>query len=166
MRLNICDDQLGVHQTHDFSADLQKTVEIEPLIEPSLFEGVGGIDFLLGLNWAFNFLSALILGATLFFIYGTWFLRRNPVNGDHPMDGKTSLAFALVGIYGGYWGGGIGIMFVSVLSVAGWASLQEMNALKVLLLAAVNILGALIFIQAGRVSWPHAGIVIVKSGKK
>jgi len=101
----------------------------------------------------------LILGATLFFIYGTWFLKRSQADGDHPLSRKTVCALALVGVYGGYWGGGMGLMFVSVLTVAGWANLQEMNALKVLLMAAINILGAVIFIQGGFVSWPHAAIV-------
>lgn len=62
----------------------------------------------------------------------------------------------LIGIYGGYFGAGIGILMLSSLSFLGLKSIHETNALKSLLALCMNTMAAVIFIWEGFVHWPYA----------
>jgi uncharacterized membrane protein YfcA len=63
---------------------------------------------------------------------------------------------AVVAIYGGYFGGGIGIMILAMLSVLGRNDLQAMNAFKVLLVGIINGVASVTFVVTGAVWWPQA----------
>jgi uncharacterized membrane protein YfcA len=86
-------------------------------------------------------------------------------------DGGPSL-FTLVGVcllqlivatYGGFFGAGIGIMMLAVLSLMGMENIHKMNALKTLLATFINGVATLSFILAGKVYWPQALLMIVGS---
>jgi uncharacterized protein len=62
----------------------------------------------------------------------------------------------LVGVYGGYFGAGIGIMMLAALSLMGLTDMFQMNGLKNLFALCINGIAAFYFIAAGRVSWPYA----------
>jgi uncharacterized membrane protein YfcA len=62
----------------------------------------------------------------------------------------------LVAIYGGYFGAGIGILMLATLGILGMHDIYEMNALKTVLGALVNIVAAAYFIYAGLIVWPEA----------
>ena len=55
-------------------------------------------------------------------------------------------------IYGGYFGGGMGIMMLATLAIAGMRDIHEMNGLKSLLGAAINGVALIEFV--GRARWP------------
>ena len=59
----------------------------------------------------------------------------------------------LVGVYGGYFGAGIGILMLAALGLLGFTDIHRMNALKNLLAICINGVAALWFIASGKVYW-------------
>jgi uncharacterized membrane protein YfcA len=71
------------------------------------------------------------------------------------------LLFQLViAIYGGYFGGGMGIMMLAAFSVAGMTDIHEMNGIKTLLAVAINGVALAEFIVNGAVAWTP-GLIMV-----
>jgi uncharacterized protein len=86
---------------------------------------------------------------------------------EHVITGRW-LAFAaalqlLTGLYGGYFGAGIGIMMLATLGLIGMKDIYEMQALKSLLGMAINLAAAVYFMLAGLVHWPEALVMTVGS---
>lgn len=69
----------------------------------------------------------------------------------------------LVGIYGGYFGAGIGILMLSALSFMGIPDIHRMNGVKAVLGFMINGITALIFIVEGVVVWKYALVMAVAS---
>ena len=73
---------------------------------------------------------------------------------------KTMLGIMLfqsiVGVYGGYFGAGIGILMLSALAMMGMSNIHAMNGLKSLLGGCINGSAVVIFIISGTVEWPLA----------
>jgi uncharacterized membrane protein YfcA len=67
----------------------------------------------------------------------------------------------IVGLYGGYFGAGIGILMLAALSLIGLKNIHEMNALKVVLGGTVNGIAALYFVVAGMVYWPYVVVMAI-----
>lgn len=72
--------------------------------------------------------------------------------------------FAL-GVYGGYFGGAVGIMMIAMWGLLDSADLKQLNAPRTLLVSAANVVAVLAFIIANAVRWPEtltmlAGAVI------
>jgi uncharacterized protein len=59
----------------------------------------------------------------------------------------------LVGVYGGYFGAGIGILMLAALGLLGFTDIHRMNALKNLLAICINGVAAVYFIFSGAVIW-------------
>jgi uncharacterized membrane protein YfcA len=64
-----------------------------------------------------------------------------------------------VATYGGYFGAGIGILMLASLALMGFSNIHQMNALKTVLAALINLVAALWFISAGLIHWPKAGVM-------
>jgi uncharacterized membrane protein YfcA len=62
----------------------------------------------------------------------------------------------LVGIYGGYFGAGIGILMLAALSVMGHTDIHQMNGIKNVLAVAVNAVASVYFVISGLVIWSDA----------
>ena len=62
-------------------------------------------------------------------------------------------AQALLGIYGGYFGGGAGLMTTAVYGLLANVSPRAMFAPRTLMLAVANAAAAIIFVAAGMVAW-------------
>ena len=62
--------------------------------------------------------------------------------------------------YGGYFGGGMGIMMLAVFSAAGMTHIHEMNALKAVLAVGINGVALVEFIARDAIDWQH-GIVMI-----
>jgi uncharacterized membrane protein YfcA len=58
-----------------------------------------------------------------------------------------------VGVYGGYFGAGIGILMLAALGLLGFTDIHRMNALKNLLAICINGVAAVYFITSGSVIW-------------
>lgn len=61
-----------------------------------------------------------------------------------------------VGVYGGYFGAGMGIMMLSALAYMGLRDVHEMNSVKTLLAGIINAMAAVLFIAADKVVWSYA----------
>jgi uncharacterized membrane protein YfcA len=72
------------------------------------------------------------------------------------------LQFAIA-IYGGYFGGGMGIMMLATLALSGMTDIHEMNGLKSVLGSAINGIALAEFIFKGAVAW-GPGLVMVVGG--
>jgi hypothetical protein len=66
-----------------------------------------------------------------------------------------ALAFFAIGVYGGAFQAGVGVLLISVLSLAGH-DLVRSNHIKTALNTCFTLLALPIFLWAGQVSWPHA----------
>jgi uncharacterized membrane protein YfcA len=78
----------------------------------------------------------------------------------------TCILQLIVGIYGGYFGAGIGIMMLAVLPLLGPGDIHALNAVKNLLGAAINGVATALFTAAAigggfEVSWPHVAVLAV-----
>ncbi|MEO8026472.1 MAG: sulfite exporter TauE/SafE family protein [Bryobacteraceae bacterium] len=62
----------------------------------------------------------------------------------------------LVGVYGGYFGAGIGILMLSSLAFMGIGDIHEINAVKNILAATMNGVTAIIFLYSGVIVWKYA----------
>jgi uncharacterized membrane protein YfcA len=65
----------------------------------------------------------------------------------------VSIVQFVIAIYGGYFGGGMGIMMLASFALGGMLDIHEMNALKTFLGVAVNVLALGEFIVRGVVAW-------------
>ena len=147
--------------------------EAEPryriLIVPSL---IGGIAGALLLRWTppsvFDHLVPfLILFATLLFMAQEAIQRRLGTARDPSHRGSKWLTGALcfqllIGLYGGYFGAGIGILMLAALSIMGLTDIHEMNSLKVVFGGSINGIAAAYFVWAGMVRWPY--VLVMAAG--
>ncbi len=83
--------------------------------------------------------------------------------GAHPHDKPSARTVAtvvffqfLVGVYGGYFGAGIGILMLSSLAFVGIPDIHRMNAVKSILAATMNGVTAVIFAYSGVIVWRYA----------
>jgi len=94
----------------------------------------------------------LLLFATLLFAFG------GPLG--LAMRGRLQSSQALmlavlfpIAVYGGYFGGGIGIMLLAAFRLYGFTDIHLMNGMKAILGGSLNLIAGLIFIFAHQVSW-------------
>jgi uncharacterized membrane protein YfcA len=79
---------------------------------------------------------------------------------------RIGLAYAFqfaVAIYGGYFGAGIGILMLASLGILGMHDIHEMNALKTVLAALINLVASIYFVGAGLIVWPEALVMTAAS---
>ena len=109
----------------------------------------------------------LLLTATVLFIVSPRFtvsLRRRRHLDAKPtllMITGVSLLQLVISTYGGYFGGGMGIMLLATLGLLGMENLHQMNALKTLLTSMINGVAVITFVLAGTVLWPQALVMVV-----
>ncbi len=73
----------------------------------------------------------------------------------------VALAQLVIATYGGYFGGGIGILMLATLSMMGMEDIHVMNGLKTALASCINGVAVVIFILANAVVWPETILMIV-----
>jgi hypothetical protein len=81
----------------------------------------------------------------------------------HPsMLGMVALQL-VIAAYGGYFGGGMGIMMLATFALAGMTNIHEMNGLKALLGVSINGLALLTFVLNGAINWKY-GLTMAAGG--
>jgi uncharacterized membrane protein YfcA len=75
----------------------------------------------------------------------------------------TLLLQLVIATYGGYFGGGMGIMMLAVFAMTGMTDMHAMNGLKVFLAVAINGVALAAFVAQGAVAWTP-GLVMVAGG--
>jgi uncharacterized membrane protein YfcA len=135
-----------------------------PMAIVSLFGGVGGGLLLLTTrDAAFSALIPwLLLFATVLFAFsGRISARLRGADSAGPGNSKTALVGqAVVSVYGGFFGAGMGILMLASLAMAGHDDVHEINAIKNLLSAVIYSVTVLTFVIAGAVSWPYTVIML------
>ena len=146
--------------------DVPRRVLIQ-LLTASLIGGLVGA-FLLLKTPAHTFMRVLpwlTLGATLLFAFGKTLARgrRSVIEHEttHAELAGATLFQLVVGVYGGYFGGGMGIVMLAMLAALGMTDIHAMNALKTVMGFVINGVAVVTFIAAGAVYWKHGIIMIV-----
>jgi uncharacterized membrane protein YfcA len=77
--------------------------------------------------------------------------------------GPTALFVSqfVLGVYGGYFGGAVGIMMMATWRLFGASDIKAMNATKVLLAGAMNGVACVCFVVAGRVYWQPTSLMLI-----
>jgi hypothetical protein len=126
----------------------------------SLASGFAGAKLLLWIS-APEFRRAvpwLLLAATLVFAFGPALAKRFKRTGLHEITRPEAVALLVVqfviGVYGGFFGAGIGILMLAAFSAFGMTDIHEMNALKVLLASVVNGVASVTFLAQGALPIP------------
>jgi uncharacterized protein len=70
---------------------------------------------------------------------------------------------AVVAIYGGYFGAGIGILMLTALAFICPADIHRMNAIKTFLAACINGVSVVVFVAEGKVVWRY-GLIMALAG--
>jgi len=138
-----------------------------PLILTSIVGGVAGAILLIKTpaQTFLHVLPWLLLGATLLFAFGKHLTGRIAAGiSEHSSNRAVtgaSIFELLVSVYGGYFGGGIGIMNLAMLSAMGMTDIHDMNALKVVLSGVINGVATVTFVFSHIISWPQAIVMTV-----
>lgn len=109
----------------------------------------------------------LILGATLLLAAQEMITRRLGVLAqahENPTTGWVTFVFVfqfLVGLYGGYFGAGMGILMLAALGLIGLTDMHQMNGLKNVLAIAINGIAAIYFVFAQAVNWRDVLIMMI-----
>lgn len=138
---------------------------------PSLVGGIAGAILLLRTpeKTFAHIVPILILVATTLFGAQELIAKRLRIFTERharPTAGWVVFTFTfqlLVGIYGGYFGAGIGILMLAALGIIGMRDLHQMNGLKNLLNITINGVAAIWFIANGAVIWGYVGTMAVAS---
>lgn len=148
--------------------DVPRRVMI-PLLAASLVGGLAGA-FLLLKTPAHTFMRVLpwlTLGATLLFAFGKKLAGGRKSMIEHEVSNAalagTTLFQLCVAVYGGYFGGGMGIVMLAMLAILGMTDIHAMNALKTVMGFVINGVAVVTFIVARAVYWKH-GIVMIIGG--
>ena len=137
-----------------------------PLIVAGVIGGLSGA-FLLIHTPGQTFLKVLpwlLLGATLLFVFGKHLTGRISASVSHDASSAALAGAAVfelaVAVYGGYFGGGIGIMNLAMLAALGMTDIHAMNALKVVLGGVINGVATITFVITRAIVWPQAVVMI------
>jgi uncharacterized protein len=137
-----------------------------PLLATSVVGGLIGAWLLLKTpaHTFMRVLPWLMLGATLLFVFG-----KKLAGGRKSSVGHDATTAAIVGasvfelavaVYGGYFGGGVGIVNLAMLAAVGMTDIHAMNALKSVLGIAINGVATVAFVVARAIYWPQAIVMI------
>jgi uncharacterized membrane protein YfcA len=143
----------------------QHVRRLMPLAAVSVVGGLigGGLLIRTSDTGFMRLLPWLMLLAALTFTFGRSFGGRRAA-GELPHMSPWALGLQfLIAIYGGYFGGGIGIMMLAVMSLAGMTNIHEMNGLKVVLAVAINAVALIEFVASGAIAW-SPGLVMAAGG--
>lgn len=136
------------------------------LMPAALTGGTAGAALLLAVPGAFrDVVPVLILLAVVLVLIQPWAARRRANAGrvvEHPGPLLHAGIF-LASIYGGYFGAGQGVIYLSLLGLTLDDDLQRLNGVKNILAAVVNGIAAIYFIAAHDIAWIVVLILVVTS---
>jgi uncharacterized membrane protein YfcA len=101
----------------------------------------------------------LVLFATVVFAWGSFF-RRNDLSRKRMGPVAAGAMQFAIAVYGGYFGGGIGILMLAAMTLSGMA-LRNAGATKNILTGVMNASAVLIFAFSREVAWQKVAILAV-----
>jgi uncharacterized membrane protein YfcA len=106
----------------------------------------------------------LFLLATALFVFGKRLTggAGRAVSGEHSVAAiaATTAAQLVIATYGGFFGGGMGILMLATFSMAQLGDIHSMNGIKALLATTINGVAIVTFVVAKAVFWPDALVMI------
>ena len=139
---------------------------LRPLVVASVLGGFAGALLMIKTppQTFVHVLPWLMLGATLLFAFGKSLSGRISSGISHESSPQAVGAAAIfqfcAAVYGGYFGGGLGIVMLAMLSALGMKDIHAMNKLKVMLAMVINGVAAVTFVAARQIYWPQAGVMM------
>lgn len=137
-------------------------VTVRALLIATLCGGLAGAVLLLRTtSAAFSFaLPWLLLFASVALAFGRRF--GEALLGRRRIPGAVVLVVQFgLGIYGGYFGGAVGIMMIAMWGLFDGRDLKSLNAPRTLLVSAANATAVLTFIIAHAVRWPETLVMLI-----
>ena len=142
---------------------------IWPLLVASFFGGIIGAQILLHTteNTFAKLLPFLLLLATLLFAFSkrlSGWVRQSMDGSRLPastLRGGVIIFQFIIGVYGGFFGGGIGIMMLAAFGLLGMDNIHRMNGIKTVMASVINGVAVLLFVVNGAIYWPQALVMIV-----
>jgi uncharacterized protein len=133
-----------------------------PLLYASIVGGIAGALLLLFTPQKTfdSVLPWLMLGATVLFTFGPQIskvLRR----AFHIGPVTVIVVQVIISLYGGYFGGAVGILMLATWSVFGLTDIHVMNANRTILGATMNAVAVVLFIVAHKIWWPQTLAMLV-----
>jgi uncharacterized membrane protein YfcA len=130
-------------------------VALPVMVVPTLLGGgTGAALLLLTPSRAFDLIIPwLVLIGALTFAFGKRLQSRLNTNGKPIRLGAIRIFQFVLGTYGGYFGGAVGIMMMAGWMLFGLTDIRAMNGMKTLMLAATKIVAVLVFAFFGHVYW-------------
>ena len=138
------------------------SVTVRALLIATLCGGLAGAVLLLRTtSAAFSFaLPWLLLFASVALAFGRRF--GEALLGRRRIPGAVVLVVQFgLGIYGGYFGGAVGIMMIAMWGLFDGRDLKSLNAPRTLLVSAANATAVLTFIIAHSVRWPETLVMLI-----
>lgn len=137
----------------------------------SFLGAIGGSVLLLSLpKDAFEAVVPVLVGLAVVLVIiqpkvGGWVTKRREANGKPKSHGGPLLLFLvfLIGIYGGYFTAAQGVMLVAVMGMLLSDSLQQLNGIKNVLSAVVNLVAGTIYAFTAPVNWAVIGLLALGS---
>ena len=145
----------------------QADSRVYTLVVPSLIGGLTGAILLKRTppDVFERLIPGLILFATVLFMAQEPLQRRFNLTAFHHARSHwlswTMLFQLVVGVYGGYFGAGIGIMMLAALSLMGHTDIHQMNGLKNLLAVAINGIAIAYLVFTDLIVWDDALLMAV-----
>ncbi|MDW3683720.1 sulfite exporter TauE/SafE family protein [Cupriavidus sp. CV2] len=138
------------------------SVSMRSLLVATLCGGFAGAMLLLWTSsTAFSLvLPWLLLIATLALAFGRRLGEALRARGRIHGHAVLAIQFAL-GVYGGYFGGAVGIMMLAMWGLLDGRDLKSLNAPRTLLVSAANAVAVLTFVVAHAVRWPETLAMLV-----
>jgi len=158
-----------------YRRELRSVRHVALLSGASIVGGVLGAYLLLHTPAATfsHLIPYLLLLATLLFAFSPAITRRLRGRAGHPDQsaqangpsrraaGGIALLQFVTAVYGGFFGGGIGIIMLATLALMGMEDIHAMNGLKTVLATLINGVATLTFIIDRAVVWPQALVMLV-----
>jgi uncharacterized membrane protein YfcA len=102
----------------------------------------------------------LVLFATAVFAWGSFFRKASAEQAAHLGPVTTGVAQFLIAVYGGYFGGGIGILMMAALTMAG-LSARNAGGTKNVLAGVMNASAVVLFLTSPELHWQQAAVLAV-----
>jgi uncharacterized protein len=150
---------LGAYRKH-VPADRRLLVVLA--VMSALGGGVGAKLLLFTSDATFaKILPFLMLSAAVIFTFGPRLTKKPSVEEEVGRRGIGALIFGatlqlIISTYGGYFGGGMGIMMLATFTLMGMRHMHQMNAIKVIFGLLINGVALVTFVVAGKCVWSAA----------
>lgn len=151
----------GVAGFRDEMKDYGRPKTMRLTLVAALGGAIGALLLSISSNEAFSLLIPfLLLAATLVFTFGDQ-LRNWAAKHARDVTPEGAAGIFFVSLYGGYFNGGLGIVFLALFTMWGFNNIHLMNGLKLWASSVIALVSFVIFAGGGLLDWKKALIMMV-----